>query len=82
MDTTTRPAGQPQPNVSGDAPPISYPLDVGLKKISLGRTKGYELIDQGEIDTYTVGARRYVTHAELERFVERRIAAEREARLG
>jgi len=66
--------------VADDAPPISYPLDVGARKIGIGRTQAYSLIANGQLETFTIGARRYVTHTELERFVERRIDAERAAR--
>ncbi|WP_043758366.1 MerR family transcriptional regulator [Imhoffiella purpurea] len=71
----------PLPFLAGGTTQIAYPLDVGLKKIAVGRTKGYELIEEGELETYTVGSRRYVTHAALERFIANRIAAERETRL-
>lgn len=81
MEATTHPAVKPHHTLSGDSSHVAYPLDAGLKKLGIGRTKAYELIDDGELETYKVGKRRFIAHAALERFVARREAAEREARM-
>lgn len=50
--------------------------------LSMGRTKFLELVYAGEIESLTVGRRRYVRRAELDAFVARRQEAEREAVVG
>lgn len=81
MQAVTHSAAQPHHVYSGDAPPISYPIEAAMRRLAIGRTKLYELIASGELDTYTVGKRRFVSHSAIERFIARGEAAEREARL-
>lgn len=40
-------------------------------RISIGRTKGYELLDSGELESVYVGRRRLVVVESLEAFVDR-----------
>jgi len=68
---------QPQYTLAGDAPPLAYSIDTALRRLAIGRTKLYELIAAGELDTYTVGKRRFVSHSAIERFISRREAAEK-----
>ncbi|WP_298018583.1 helix-turn-helix domain-containing protein [uncultured Parasphingopyxis sp.] len=45
------------------------------KVLGVGRSKLYAVINDGDLDTVTVGRRRLVTVASIERFVERLQAA-------
>lgn len=53
---------------------ISYTIPDGARAIGLGRTSFFNLLKRGEIRTFRIGSRRFVSRAELVRFV-----AEREA---
>jgi len=50
--------------------------------LGLGRSKLLELVYAGEIESLTVGRRRYIRREELAAFVERRQEATREAAAG
>lgn len=50
--------------------PITVTVETGLKITGLGRTKFYQLINQGVIKTITIGRRRLVTYASLEALVQ------------
>lgn len=47
------------------------PIPVCLERTGIGRTKFYELLDAGVLESVRVGRRRLVPEAALERFVER-----------
>lgn len=47
--------------------PISVTIDVACQISGLGKTKIYELIGSGRLETVTIGRRRLVTYASLER---------------
>ena len=82
MQTAANPSFQPRRLLSDEAPPpISYPIEAAMRRLAIGRTKLYELIASGELDTYTIGKRRYVSRSAIERFIARLEDAEREARL-
>jgi excisionase family DNA binding protein len=57
-----------------DLPPFSRPVTVtvptALRLTGLGRTKFYELINEGRIKTVTVGRRRLVVYSSLEALAE------------
>lgn len=55
--------------------PIAYAIPDGARAIGLGRTSFFNLLKRGEIRTFRIGSRRFVSRAELMRFV-----AEREAK--
>ena len=46
--------------------PLAVPVDTGCYLIGVGRTKMYELINKGCIQTITIGRRRLITYASLE----------------
>jgi predicted DNA-binding transcriptional regulator AlpA len=46
--------------------PITITIDNGLKLSGLGRTKFYQLINEGTIKTITIGRRRLVVYSSLE----------------
>lgn len=46
--------------------PITVTVETALKVSGLGRTKFYELINEGTIKTITIGRRRLVVFASLE----------------
>lgn len=55
MDTTT---------------PLMHTISGALSRVPLGRSKFYEEIAAGHINTVKVGRRTYVTEAELRRYVD------------
>lgn len=52
--------------------PLAYQLEQAFRLLGIGRSKGFELINTGELDSYTVGRRRYITRKALEAFVANR----------
>lgn len=46
--------------------PITVTINTGLELTGLGRTKFYELINEGKIKTVTLGRRRLVVFSSLE----------------
>ena len=55
---------------------IAYPVDEGFEVVGISRSRGYEAIKAGELQTYREGRRRMVTHQALLTYVAKR---EREA---
>lgn len=51
----------------------AYPISEGLSRIGIKHTNGYKFIKSGELLTYMVGSRRYVTEQALKDFVGKRI---------
>jgi hypothetical protein len=47
--------------------PILIPILDAFDMLGVGITKGYELVNTGQIDTVLIGRRRYATCASLER---------------
>lgn len=58
-----------------DLQPLSHPIEAAIARLGTSRGTLYKLIAAGEIRTYSVGKRRYVTEAALRDFVARREAA-------
>lgn len=52
---------------------------IGFDMIGVGVTKGYELIKEGELETFKIGRSTRITTASIESFVARRIAAQNNA---
>ena len=50
--------------------PLFLTLNEGFKVISVGRTKGYQLIDEGKITMVKVGKKSLVSVASLRAFAE------------
>ena len=53
---------------------ISYSIPDGARAIGLGRTSFFNLVKRGQIRTFRIGGRRFVSRAELLRFVKEREA--------
>lgn len=51
---------------------LAYPIRKGFDMIGCGHTKGHELINTGQLSTFTIGRFRYVSDEELRRFVRER----------
>jgi excisionase family DNA binding protein len=47
--------------------------------LNCGRTRVYELLAAGELDSFRDGRARKITVASIHRYIERRLAAEKEA---
>lgn len=54
--------------------PLLVPLNDGFRVIGVGRTKGYQLIDEGKIQMVKVGKKSLVVVASLEAFADNLIA--------
>lgn len=50
-------------------PKPCYTLDEGLELLGLARTKGYELIANGELHTFKVGRRRFISSRSIDHFI-------------
>lgn len=48
---------------------LAYSVTQVKEQIPLSRTKIYELIAAGQLKTFRVGGRVFITHDELERFI-------------
>ena len=49
--------------------PLSLSVNAAARAIGIGRTKLYELINSGKVDTFKIGRRTLVTKASLDRLV-------------
>lgn len=67
-------ATAPTASIELDAGP-AFPVLEGFKHIGVGATKGYELVNGGELQTFLIGQRRYVTKQAIQRFINKCIAA-------
>ena len=54
--------------------PLLVPVNDGLKVIGVGRTKGYQLIDEGKIQMVKVGKKSLLVVASLEAFADNLVA--------
>jgi len=54
--------------------PIAVPPKMAFDMIHVGVTKGYELINAGELETFKVGRATRITTASIEAFVARQLA--------
>ena len=52
----------------------SYPLKQAIERIGVGYVTGFKLAGSGELETFTIGCRRYVTEEALQRFIQKRVA--------
>lgn len=48
--------------------------------LGVGVTKGYELINSGELESFTIGRARRITTASIEALIDRRLADSKEDR--
>jgi hypothetical protein len=51
----------------------AYRIREAFERIGIKSTNGFALIKDGELETFTIGRFRYVTEAELRRFIQKRI---------
>lgn len=54
--------------------PRCYPISEGFRRLGVRATKGWGLVSSGELQTFCIGRFRYVTEAELDRFIAARLA--------
>lgn len=59
--------------------PISVPPKVCFDALGVGVTKGYELINSGELEAFKIGRATRITTSSMEAFVGRRLAEQRAA---
>jgi excisionase family DNA binding protein len=59
--------------------PICLRVNDAAAYIGIGRSKMYEMIDNGEIETVEIGGRRLVTRASLDALLEKQLAAPRKS---
>jgi hypothetical protein len=57
----------------------AVPPKTAFQIIGVGVTKGYELLADGELESFTIGRARRVTVASIDAFVERRLSVARQA---
>ena len=51
--------------------PISVTVEDGCRAFGVGRTKMYELMDAGDVESFTVGKRRLINYASLKALAQR-----------
>ncbi len=51
--------------------PALVSIKEGAAELGVGRTKTYELIDDGELETVKIGRRHLIVHASIGRLVDR-----------
>lgn len=49
---------------------LAYPIEEAFALIGVSRTRGYQLINSGTLNSFKDGKRRLVTHKALEQCVE------------
>lgn len=59
--------------------PLAVSPKVAFAMIGVGVTKGYELLNSGDLDSYSEGRARRITTASIEAYVARRLAEAQEA---
>lgn len=59
--------------------PLAVSPKTAFDMIDVGVTKGYELINSGELESFTIGRSRKVTFASIKSLIERRLASNQEA---
>ncbi len=61
---------------------LAYPIPEAADLLGVGYVKVYELIREGELETFRVGRRRLCSAAAIQRYIERQEAEERRERAG
>ena len=51
-----------------------YTIKDAFRELNVSDPKGYELVNSGELETYTIGVRRFTTGAALSKLIESRIS--------
>ena len=52
--------------------PALISINEAAVELGVGRTKTYELIDDGDLETINIGRRRLIVHSSIGRLIERR----------
>jgi len=66
----------PLPNNSALESPLVASPNQTMKAIQVSRKKLYELINSGELESYTEGKSRRITVKSINEYIERRLATE------
>jgi hypothetical protein len=53
--------------------PMGYTVDETCTALRIGRTKFYEEVAAGELETYTIGDRRFTTAEQRLRYLDRKV---------
>jgi hypothetical protein len=76
MTKTTQPHRKSrQPDIVVE--PMGYTVDETCAALRIGRTKFYEEVATGELETYTIGDRRFTTSEQRLRYLDRKVGATR-----
>jgi excisionase family DNA binding protein len=59
--------------------PLALPPKAAFAAIGVGTTKGYELINSGELETFKIGRSTRITTDSVRDYVARRLAEQQEA---
>lgn len=62
-------------SATGKFEPLVVKPDVAWKLLACGRTRGYELLAAGELESFKDGRSRKITVASIKLYIERRLAA-------
>jgi excisionase family DNA binding protein len=54
--------------------PLLWSVDAGTKRLGVSRATIYELMASGQLASLKVGSRRLIPEAELQRFIDARLA--------
>jgi excisionase family DNA binding protein len=54
--------------------PLAHSINSAAARLGIGRVKLYELINNRELASLTIGAKRLIPESELQRFIAERIA--------
>jgi excisionase family DNA binding protein len=68
-------------SVASETPLVASPNQT-MRAIQVSRKKLYELINTGELESYTEGKSRRITVKSINEYIERRLAAEAARRSG
>jgi hypothetical protein len=66
------PAAPTYSTIASDGP-RAYPVQEAFARVGIGVVKGYELIHSGELSSFLIGRKRYVTAEALRQFIDRQI---------
>lgn len=55
--------------------PLAVPPKVGFAMLGVGVTKGYELINDGHLETFKIGRATRITTASINEFISRQLAS-------
>lgn len=64
----------PPINRHGDLPALLITVEEAARLLGIGRTKAYELVMSGEVQSIKLGRRRLMVRASLDSFIEKKVA--------